>query len=467
MTFSTLFYMRIKQGLNSLFIYSKKGWGLVLFELFGFVSIVYAIMQGYLYTEETSLILFLAFVILLGYSYLSAEKYLSGAENRFDLLTGIPTNKIIWAVYGQVILKNVSAVSLFPLILIAATKTLSLWLILLMFLVFPFSAALVACLFNILINRYWKRIGGFFYLLFSLLQGGGTAAILGFLLADHNLSFATLNNLETVFIILPLGAVSLTILFFSSTLSSLWKMAYLQNNSMTKNRLPFIRFRRFSRFFSNSFIAKEWFLLWRNSVTKIRLVVWVAFIIICSFTALRSYLYDPTLFLIISLVIWLFCYGEMPATAWQNEGEQKSFYWLGGLKPSQLIAAKIAAYLPLTVFGILTVILLGWAIQLSFSVILQRAGLLFLIILSAIIISLAIACFGYSGSKTTINNPIMEQVPLTISAIVAVTIEFLFCCIVFLPFHWILLLSITIPIICLIGQGMWLSRVYYSIWEGR
>lgn len=467
MTFSTLFYMRWKQGLNGLFIYSKKGWGLVLFELFGFVSIVYAIRQGYLYTEETSLILFLAFVILLGYSYLSAEKYLSGAENRFDLLTGIPPNKIIWAVYGQVFLKNVSAVSLFPLILIAATKTLSLWLILLMFLVFPFSAALVACLFNILINRYWKRIGGFFYLLFSLLWGGGTAAILGFLLADHNLSFATLNNLETVFIILPLGAVSLTILFFSSTLSSLWKMAYLQNNSMTKNRLPFIRFRRFSRFFSNSFITKEWFLLWRNPVTKIRLFVWVVFIIICSLTALRSYLYDPTLFLIISLVIWLFCYGEIPATAWQNEGEQKSFYWLIGFKPSQLIAAKIAAYLPLTVFGILTVILLGWAIQLSFSVILQRAGLLFLIILSAIIISLAIACFGYSGSKTTINNPIMEQVPLTISAIVAVTIEFLFCCIVFLPFHWILLLSITIPIICLIGQGMWLSRVYYSIWEGR
>lgn len=73
MTFSTLFYMRWKQGLNGLFIYSKKGWGLVLFELFGFVSIVYAIRQGYLYTEETSLILFLAFVILLGYSYLSAK----------------------------------------------------------------------------------------------------------------------------------------------------------------------------------------------------------------------------------------------------------------------------------------------------------------------------------------------------------------------------------------------------------
>jgi hypothetical protein len=464
MTFNTLFYMRIKQGLNSLFIYSKKGWGLVLFELFGFVSIVYAIMQGYLYTEETSLILFLAFVVLLGYSYLSAEKYLSGAENRFDLLIGIPPNKIIWAIYGQVFLKNISAVSLFPLILIAATKSISLWIIILIFLVFPVFATLVACLFNILINRYWKRIGGFFYLLFSLLWGGGTAAILGFLLADHNLSFATLNNLNILFIILMLGTVSLTILFFSSTISDLWKEAYLQNDSMNKNRLPFIRFRRFCRLFANSFIVKEWFLLWRNPVTKIRLVVWVVFIIICSFTALRSYLHDPTLFLIISLIIWLFCYGEMPATAWQNEGEQKSFYWLGGFKPSQLIAAKMTAFLPLTVLGILTILFLGLAIQLSFYVILQRAGLVYLLVFSAIIISLAIACFGHNGSKPTLNSPIMEQVPLTISAIAAVSIEFLFCGIVFLPLHWILLFSITIPMICLIGQGMWLNRVYYSIW---
>ncbi|MDD2511446.1 MAG: hypothetical protein PHG94_10025 [Syntrophomonas sp.] len=463
MTFSTLFYMRWKQGFNSLFIYSKKGWGLVLFELMGLVSIVYAIMQRYLYTEETSLILFLAFIILLGYSYLSAEKYLSGPENRFDLLTGVQANNIVWAVYGQVFLKNLSAVSLFPLILIAATKTISLWLILLIFLAVPVTAALVACLFNILINRYWKRIAAVFYLLFSLLWGGGTAAILGFLLAHHNLSFVTLDNRYTLFILLILTFVATAILFFSSTLSDLWKEAYLQNDSMNKNRLPFIRFRQFCRFFSNSFIVKEWFLLWRNSITKIRLVVWVVFIIICSFTALRSYLYDPTLFLIISLAIWLFCYGEMPATAWQNEGEQKSFYWLGGFKPSQLIAAKIAAFLPLTVFGILTAILLGWAIHLSFYVILQRAGLLFLLILSAIIISLAIACFGHNCSKPTINDPILEQVPLTISAIAAISIEFFFCCIVFLPLHWILLLSITIPMICLIVQGMWLSKVYYSV----
>lgn len=383
------------------------------------------------------------------------------------MLAGVQANNIVWTVYGQVLAKNISVVSLFPLILIAATKTISPGLILLIFLVFPVSAALVACLFNILINRYWKMIGGFFYLLFSLLWGGGTAAILGFLLTTHNLSFTNLNNLDTLFIILTLGAVSLTILFFSSTLSTLWKEAYLQNDSMNKNRLPFIRFRRFSRLFANSFIAKEWFLLWRNSVTQIRLVVWVVFIIICSFTALRSYLYDPTLFLIISLVIWLFCYGEMPATAWQNEGEQKSFYWLGGFKPSQLIAAKIAAYLPLTVLGILTVLFLGLVIQLSFYVMLQRAGLVLLLVLAAIIISLAIACLGYNGSKPTINDPIMEQVPLTISAIAAVSIEFGFCAVVLLPVYWIALFSITIPIICLIGQEMWLSRVYYSIWESR
>lgn len=462
MTFSTLLYMKLKQGLNSLFIYSKKGWGLVFFELVGVVGIVHAIAQRYLYTEETALILCLAFIILLGYSYLSAEKYFSAPENRSDLLTGVQAQNIVWAVYGQVWGKNISVVSLFPLILIAATPTISGWIILLIFLVMPVSATLIACLFNTLINIFWKRTAAVFYLLFSLLWGGGTAAILGFLLAGHNLFWVTLDNRYTLFILVILAFVATAILCFSSTLSALWQHAYLQKESGKLNRLPFTRFRRFCRLFPNSIIVKEWFLLWRNSVTQIRLVVWAAFIIVCGFTALRSYLYDSTLFLIISLAIWLFCYGEMPATAWQNEGEQKSLYWLGGFKPSRLITVKIAAFLPLTVLGILTVLLLGLAIQLNFLVILQRAGWLFLIILSAIVISLAIACFGYNGSKTTINSPIMEQVPLTISAIAAITIEFLFCCIVFLPFHWILLLSITIPMICLIGQGMWLSRINYS-----
>ncbi len=459
----TLFYVKMKQGINSLFIYSKKGWGLVLFELIGLVSMIYVIMQRYLYTEETSLLLLLAFMILLGSSYLSAEKYLSCAENRFDLLTGIPAKNIIWAIYGQVLWSNLRVVSLFPLILAASTQTISPGLIVLTFLVFPVAATLVACVFNILINRYWKRMAGFFYLLFSFLWGGAIAAMLGFLLANHNLSFSTRDDLDTLLIILILAAVAITILLFSSTLSGLWKEAYLQNNSLNKHRLPFIRFQRFSRWFANPFIAKEWFLLMRNAITKVRFIVWVALLIICRFTALKSYLYDPTLFLIISLVIWLFCYGELPATAWQNEGEQKSFYWLSGFKPSQLIAAKIAAFLPLTVFGIVTTLFLGMAIQLNFYMLLQRAGLVFWLILSAIIISLAIACLGHSSSQPIINNAILEQVPFTINAILAVSIEFLFCCIVFLPLHWMLILSITIPIICLIVQAMWLSRIYYSI----
>ena len=354
-------------------------------------------------------------------------------------------------------------VSLFPLILGASTKTISPWLVLLTFLVFPGTATLAACLLNILINRYWKRMGGIFYLLFSFLWGGSTAAILGFLLINHTLSFSTLDNFDTLLIIFMLGAVAVTILLFSSALSGLWKEAYLQNGPMNKIRLPFARFQRFSRLFSNSFMVKEWFLLWRNSITKMRFIVWAAFITICSITTIKSYLYNPTLFLIISLAVWLFCYGELPATAWQNEGEQKSFYWLSGFKPSQLIAAKIAAFLPLTLLGILTVLFLGLAIQLSFYVILQRAGLVFWLILSAMIISLAIACLGHSSSKQIMKNAILEQVPLTISAILAVSIEFLFCCIVFLPLHWILFLSITITIICLMGQTIWLSRIYYSI----
>ena len=460
---STLFYIKMKQGINSLFIYSKKGWGMILIELIGLVCIIYAIMQGNFSKMDTSLLLLLAFIVLLGSSYISAEKYLSSAENQFDLLTGIQANNIIQANYGQVLCSNLRVASLLPLIVAASNQTLSPWLVLLTFLVFPVAATLFACVCNIMINRYLNRMAAVFYLLFAFLWGGAIVAMLGILLAKHNLSLATLDNRDTLLIILIFCAVSITILYFSSPLSALWREAYLQNDSMNKHRLPFIRFQRFSRLFANPFIAKEWFLLMRNAITKVRFIVWAALLIICSFTAIKSYLYDPTLFLIISLVVWLFCYGELPATAWQNESEQKSFYWLSGFQPSQLIAVKIAAFLPLTLFGIVTVLLLGFAIQLSLYVILQRAGLVFLLILAAIIISLALACLGHNSSQQIINNAMLEQVPLTMSAILAVSIEFLFCGIIFLPLPWILLLSISIPIICLIGQAKWLSRIYYKI----
>ncbi|MGS0765398.1 hypothetical protein [Syntrophomonas curvata] len=432
----------------------------MLFELMGLGSIVYAIMQRYLYTEETSPVFMLAFIILLGYSYSSAERYLSCAENRFDLLTGIQARHILWAVYLQVWGKNLSAATLFPLILAASTGIILPGLLSLV--VFPVAAALVACLFNILVNKYWKRAGAVFYLLFLLLWGGATALLLGFLLMEHNFSFAPFDNRDILFSILALCLAAIIIMLFSSTLSRLWEEAYLQNDAMNKNSLPFARFRRFCRLLPNSFIVKEWFLLWRNSITKVRLLIWLAFILICSFTTLNRYLYDQTLFLIIALAVWLFCYGELPATAWQNEGEQKSFYWLGGLKPSRLIAAKLAAFLPLSVLGMLTALFLGSAVQLSIHVMVQRTGLVFLLGLSAITIALAIASLGHNAGKPIIDNAILEQVPLTISAIMAVSTEFIFCAVVFLPPSLIITLSISIAIICLIGQRIRLGRIYYT-----
>lgn len=453
----------MKQGINSLFIYSKKGWWLVLVEAVGLVSLLYAIRQRYIYTEDTSVLFFLAFIILLGGSYVSAEKYLSCAENQYDLLAGIPSKNILWAIYGQVLWNNLRVASLFPLMLAAVTGTISLWLMVLMFLLFPIAAALAASFCNILITKYEKRLAAFFYLLFSLLWVGALAAVVWYLLADHSLSFPVLDNRHTWFIFLFLGTIITIILLFSTPLSILWKEAYLLKDAINKPTLPFKRFRQISRLFASAFLAKEWFLLRRNAFTKVRVIVWVMLLLLCSLTILKTYLYNPRLFLIISLVIWLFCFGELPATAWQNEGEQKSFYWLSGFKPTQLMAVKITAFLPLTVFGAFTPLFLGLAIHLSWAVMLQRAGLVLLLVLSAIIITLAAASFGHNGSKPTLNNTLLEQVPLTLTAIIAVTTEFLFCGIVLLPLYWTLFLSVITPIICLLGQAAWLNRNYYSV----
>lgn len=461
MTAITLLKMRARQGINSQFIFGKLGWVVMLFEFSGLLTIIYAVMHGYLYTGDTALVFFLAFNNLLGSDYLSAAKYLSSPENRYDLLMGIPAQEIIWAIYGQVFWNSLRVTSLFPLIIIAVNKTISSWLILLTFIFFPAAAALLACLFNILIKRYLKRIAGMFYLLFSLVWAGSIASIVCLLFTHHKLSLALLSNREVLLFLLLLAASFLVILYFSSPLAGLWKTAYLLSDSFTKT-VPFKKFHLISRLFANSFTVKEWVLLWRNPVTLLRLAVWAVLIVICSLTPLKSYLHDPTLFLVISLGVWLFCYAEMPAAAWQNEGEQKAFYWLSGFNPAKLMTAKIVVYLPVAVLGILTTLFFGLVIHLSWGIILRQAALVFLLVFSATIIALAIACLGYDGNKPNYDDVIFEQVPWTKSGIAAVIIEFIFCCIVFLPFHLIIILSTTIPVTCLIGQAIWLRRSYYT-----
>lgn len=434
----------------------------MLFEFNGLVMIIYAVMHGYFCTRDTVLVFLPAFISLLGSDYLSAAKYLSSPESRYDLLMGIPAQEIIWAIYGQVLWNSLRVTSLFPLIIIAVNKTVSPWLILLTFIFFPIAAALLACLFNILIKRYLKRIAGMFYLLFSLVWAGSIAAILCLLFTHHKLSLALLSNREVLLFLLLLAGSTLVILYFSSPLAGVWKTSYLLSDSVTKT-VPFKIFHLLSRLFTNSFTVKEWVLLWRNPVTLLRLAVWAALIVICSLTSLKSYLHDPTLFLVISLGVWLFCYAEMPAAAWQNEGEQKAFYWLSGFNPAKLMTAKIVVYLPVAVLGILTALFFGLVIHLSLGLILRQAALVFLLVLSAAIIALAVACLGYDGTKPNFDNVIFEQVPWTKSGIAAVAAEFIFCCIVFLPFRWIILLSITIPVICFIGQAIWLRRSYISV----
>lgn len=463
MTSITLLNMRARQGINSQFISGKLGWVLVFFELTGAASIIYAIMEGYLYTRATSMVFIMAFVILLSSGYLSAEKYFSAPENRYDLLMGIPVHNIFWAIYGQVYWSSLRVMALFPLIMMASTGTIYPGLMALAFFVLPAAAALAACGSNILINRYWKRISGMFYMFFSILWVGGILAIFAFLFAKHNLSFAPLTNRDALLALLLLLAVAIAIIYFSKTLAGLWKEAFLQKDTVIAAKLPFQLFHRFSRFLASSFTVKEWVLLWRNPVTQLRLAVWAAaLMIVCCIATLKSYLGDSTLFLIISLGVWLFCFGEMPATAWQNEGEHKYFYWLTGFSPPRLIAAKIIVYLPLSALGILTALFFGLAAHLSWGLILQKAGLVFLLVSASMIIALAAACLGFDGTRRTYDNVIFEQVPLTKSGMAAVALEFLFCCTVFLPVQWIFVISAALPAICLIGQSVWLNRICYS-----
>ena len=461
MTAITLLYIRIKQSMNSLFIYSKKGYFLLLFEIIGAVSLIYFFLAHYTIRNEISFLFYLSFSNLLGYGYLSAEKYLSSKDNLSDLLAWVQAKNIIWSIYGQVFIKNISIITLFPLIIIASTKTISPFLIVLMFLLYPGTATLMACFCNIMTQRYCRNIAAIIYFLFSFLWGGSSAAILYLLLANHNLYFGLLDNHGILLILIVLFISSIIILSLTSPLAEFWKEAYLLKNSTKKYIHSFIKFKQLNVLISNSFVAKEWVLLWRNMVTRLRFMVWIVLIITCIFTPLKFYLYNPQWFFMISIMIWIFCYGELPATSWQNEGLMNSFYWTGGLTPVHLIVLKIITYLPLTILGVFTVWLLGNAVQLNYFMIMQRAGLVFLLTASIIIIALAIASLGNSDFKSTINNSILEQVPLTPTAIIAVGMEFIFCCVVFLPTYWIFLISITISIICLIVQMVWLNKRYY------
>ena len=456
-----LFYMKMKQGINSLFINSKKGLVLILLEIIGLISIAYCLQTGYLNAASAGDILLLFFFILLGNSYLAAENHLNAKVNLADILSNVKSTYIIWAIYGQVYWSNLRVESLFPIIILLMGKLLWPWMSLVTILIFPLSATLLACLVNILISRYIPVLKAVFYLLFSFIWVGALILIFMTLLNKYRIPLNITDSHITV-INLALFIMAIIILIFSKQISSIWKSSYLRTTmSSATIRKPFHIFKKFCLVFPQPLVVKDWFVLWRNPVTKIRMVVWLGLMLVFMLTSFKTYLHDPVLFILAVYVIWLICFGELPATAWQNEGHQKSLYWLSGLKPTEIIFAKVASYLPSIIFTGITVLILGHSVQLSWISILAYIGILLSMTIAAIIVAQAISGFNHGQAKNMTNNIILEQVPLTGSSIIALCSELVFCLFAFVSIYWMLGLCLIWASVAVITQKYWLNSKYY------
>lgn len=163
-------------------------------------------------------------------------------------------------------------------------------------------------------------------------------------------------------------------------------------------------------------MLKEWFSLRRSSITKFRLIAWLILSVVPFLhPGLRSFVISLPSQLIVVFVIWVFCFGELIAAAYQSEADRLGILWLAAVKPGQLALGKFLAYLPLAMFVLGTAGVVVFVSGLRGMPVLLVLLFTFIGAVTSIAFSLALAAaamnkvFYHSGS---ISDMVLEQVPL-------------------------------------------------------
>ena len=412
-----LLRMKLHQSYNNLFRFSPWGKLLLVSELISFtVLIVLALKQG---AAGSTLLLAAGIAVLIGNSYISGEKYLFTKENRLDLLSGVDNKTIILASFWQTIAANLHISSLLPfiwLLMAGELAVLLLWPLLLT------ATATTALAISILCHRFARAWAGLCYTVMSVVLTGSLTAAIYLIFRPVNIPLAWSS-------IIWCSCLCLLIIFFAyrslSFLSDCWQRSYI---SFTLGQNKIVSFTT-SRILHKSFgavTAKELLLLMRNPLTKFRLLFWLICLLLCYITPINSYLQTSNGLLLVTFIIWLICFAELPATAFQNEGKRLLLPKLAGHGRGYLLINKIMAYLFLAVIAALTVCVLALAVKpLTFKIFYPLAAAFFLSSAAIIIAILLSSCGGKQENPASKANIILEQVPLTKSSVLALLTEIL------------------------------------------
>jgi hypothetical protein len=438
--------IKLREVWNQRLRFGRSGVWFILMEVIGPVTIIFwlsfALPPGGAYPQLPGILGFLVAMNLLmgfGNSYTRAEGMLFSNEARLDRLLAHPKDVILSAImviYLDSLRPTMQTPLLIGLVLAYLWFPSQVFLLWGLFFILPLFSAAAAVLAVILVKRWMSGISGVILIFMALFVLSGLAGAIWLLvkltqgelpLALFNLPFLQPAGWWFLFFLL-VGLITISI---AKGLAYLWGEALLLQDEQAVSSLKVGQGRRLMNFLSalrlpatvQGVMLKEWLSLQRNSLTKFRLMVWLILSLVPFLhPGLRSFVTSLSSQLIVIFVIWVFCFGELIAAAYQSEADRLGILWLAAVKPGQLALGKFLAYLPLVLFA------LGSAgIVLLVSGVRGTPALLVLVFTfvgaaSAIAFSLAPAAlsmnkvFYHSGS---VSDMAFEQVPIAFPSMVS------------------------------------------------
>ncbi len=438
---------KLREVWNHRLRFGRSGVWFILMELIGPVTIIfwlsYALPPGVAYPQLPGILGFLvAMNLLMGFggSYNRAEGMLFSNRARLDLLLAHPKDVILSAImviYLDNLRPTAQTSLLIGLVLAYQWFPEQVFLLWGLFFILPLFSAAAAVLAIILVKRWMSGISGIIFILSALFILSGLAGTIWLLvkLTQGELLDLALFNLP---LLQPAGwwflfflLAGLILILIAGGLAYLWGEALLLQEEQTVIRLQKDQGQRILAFLSvlhlpsavETIMMKEWLSLRRNFLTKFRLIVWLILSLVPFLhPGLRSFVTSLSSQLIVIFVIWVFCFGELIAAAYQSEADRVGILWLAAVKPGQLALGKFLAYLPLALFA------LGNAGIVIFVSGLRGAPALLLLLFTfmgaALCIAFSLAPAALSMNKVfyhsgSISDMTLEQVPIALPSMVS------------------------------------------------
>ena len=422
--------------------FGRSGIGFIFFEVPGLVAII--VWLGAILPNRdlsaatlgvTGFLMALNLLVGLGNGYIRVERVLYSSEARLDRILARPRDVVLSAL-ALACLDNFRPTMQAPLLsaFVIACYLLPAHTLLLGCLLFisPLFSAALSAIAVILTKRFMGAVSASLTIPAALLILSGFAGTAWLLL---NLTWDALPEAALFHwtILQPAGwwfffflAAGTAALFAAKGWAGLWDESLLLQEEQSHIPVKKEQGLRLSGFLQalhlppaiQGVVFKEWQSLRRNPITKFRFVAWLllspAPFLHSGLRALITTLPSP---LPLVFLIWVFCFGEMIATAYQSEADRLGIFWLAAVKPGRLALGKFLAYLPLVIFVLASAGLYSFLFRLSGTETAFLLLLTFLASASSIALSLVPAAlsmnkvFYHSGS---VFDMTLEQVPVTL-----------------------------------------------------